>query len=196
MRVVFGHLWGLWKDLKTSKTLRWRVFRETGTYSSRDKVIFERLLRIFQRWTGSFAKTIFGFACYLLQVFDQAYYITDLLKLIVFRRYIMGTTTLWINSQTDWASLVNRILRSSHSHSHRLRLHSPLSRGRSRMMWSLSLSLCPLSRSRSWWWLMSRIQSRLRTLSRFNRSRSRSRWQVSSSLALLECIWDMEGLGA
>jgi len=41
--VVFGHLW---KNLKTSKTLRWYVFQETGIYSPRDKVIFER---IFQR---------------------------------------------------------------------------------------------------------------------------------------------------
>ena len=73
MRVIFGRLWDLWKDLKTSKTLRWRVFRETGTYSSRDKVVFERLLRIFQRQAGSFAKTIFSFASHLLQVFDGAY---------------------------------------------------------------------------------------------------------------------------
>jgi hypothetical protein len=49
MRVVFEHLWGLWKDLKTSKTQRPHIFRETGTFSFRDMVIFERPSRIFQR---------------------------------------------------------------------------------------------------------------------------------------------------
>jgi len=49
MRVVFGHLWGLWKDLKTSKTRRPHIFWETGTFSFRDMVIFERPSRIFQR---------------------------------------------------------------------------------------------------------------------------------------------------
>ena len=65
IRVIFGGLWGLWKDLKTSKTLRLHVFWETGTYSSRDMVIFERHLRIFQRWAESFTKTIFSFECCL-----------------------------------------------------------------------------------------------------------------------------------
>ena len=49
MRVVFGHLWGLWKDLKISKALRPHIFRETGTNSFRDPVICARLLRTFQR---------------------------------------------------------------------------------------------------------------------------------------------------
>ena len=49
MRVVFGHLWGLWKDLKTSKTRRPHIFRETGTFSFRDMVIFERFSMVFQR---------------------------------------------------------------------------------------------------------------------------------------------------
>jgi hypothetical protein len=48
-RVVFEHLWGLWKDLKISKTLRLRIFGETGTNSLRDLIIFARLLIIFQR---------------------------------------------------------------------------------------------------------------------------------------------------
>jgi hypothetical protein len=29
-RVIFGRLWGLWKDLKLSKTLRPHIFRETA----------------------------------------------------------------------------------------------------------------------------------------------------------------------
>jgi len=49
MRVVFGHLWGLWKDLKPSKMLRPHIFWETGTFSFRDMVISERPSRIFQR---------------------------------------------------------------------------------------------------------------------------------------------------
>jgi hypothetical protein len=49
MRVVFGHLWGLWKDLKTSKTRRLHIFRETGTFSFRDMVIFERFSMVSQR---------------------------------------------------------------------------------------------------------------------------------------------------
>ncbi|KAF8815360.1 hypothetical protein BYT27DRAFT_7194589 [Phlegmacium glaucopus] len=65
MGVVFGHLWDLWKDLKTSKMLRWCVFGETGTFSSRDMVIFERLPTIFQRSAGSFMKIISGFGCHL-----------------------------------------------------------------------------------------------------------------------------------
>ncbi|KAF8803458.1 hypothetical protein BYT27DRAFT_7195746, partial [Phlegmacium glaucopus] len=65
MGVVFGRLWDLWKDLKTSKMLRWCVFQETGTNSSRDRVIFERLLRIFQRSAESFMKIISGVACHI-----------------------------------------------------------------------------------------------------------------------------------
>jgi hypothetical protein len=48
-RVVFGHLWALWKDLKNSKLLRPHIFWETGTFSFRDPAIFARLWRIFQR---------------------------------------------------------------------------------------------------------------------------------------------------
>jgi hypothetical protein len=33
MRAVFGHLWGVWRDLKTSKTQRPHIFQETGTFS-------------------------------------------------------------------------------------------------------------------------------------------------------------------
>jgi len=88
MRVVFGHLWGLWKDLKTSKTWRPHIFRETGTFSFRDMMIFERPLRIFQRWTWSFAKTIFGITKYLYESFDHAYQTADALNLIIFKGYI------------------------------------------------------------------------------------------------------------
>jgi hypothetical protein len=49
IRVVFEHLWGLWKDLKISKTLRPHIFGETGTNSLRDLIIFAKLLIIFQR---------------------------------------------------------------------------------------------------------------------------------------------------
>jgi hypothetical protein len=61
VRVVFERLWGLWKDLKTSKTQRPHIFQETGTFSFGDLVIFERLPGIFERQTHSFGKTIFGF---------------------------------------------------------------------------------------------------------------------------------------
>jgi hypothetical protein len=43
MRAIFGYIWGLWKDLKTSKILKRHTFWETSAYSSRNKVIFERL---------------------------------------------------------------------------------------------------------------------------------------------------------
>jgi hypothetical protein len=59
------------------------------------KSSFKRLLRIFQRQARSFAKTIFSFACYLLQVFNQAYYITDVVKLIVFRCYVNVNMHCW-----------------------------------------------------------------------------------------------------
>lgn len=49
--IVLGHLLGLWKDLKIWKILRLHVFLETGSYSSRDNVIFERLSKIFQSFT-------------------------------------------------------------------------------------------------------------------------------------------------
>jgi hypothetical protein len=38
MRVVFEHIWGLWKDLKISKMLRPHNFGETGT---RDKKLIQ-----------------------------------------------------------------------------------------------------------------------------------------------------------
>jgi len=159
---------GLWKDIKTSKTLRWHVFRETGTYSSRDNIIFERLLRIFQRRAGSFAKTIFGFACYLLQVFDQVYYITDALKLIVFAccvnvntgsYYIMNETQNTTSFLVNWSS-GSDVSRKSHprsyrSHSRRSWLRSSLSWGRSWMMGSLSPSP-----SRSRWWASDLVRVR------------------------------------
>ncbi|KAF8817227.1 hypothetical protein BYT27DRAFT_7317632 [Phlegmacium glaucopus] len=88
MRVVFGHLWGLRKDLKISKTLRPYVFRETGTNSSRDQVIFGRLRNIFERQAGSFVKTIFGFAWYLCKSFNHAYCTIGALKLIKFRHCV------------------------------------------------------------------------------------------------------------
>ena len=83
-RVVFERLWGLWKDLKTSKTKRPRVFRETGTFSFRDLVIFERLQRIFQRWSCIFVKTVFGFTWHLYKSLIHAYHTADAQKSIIF----------------------------------------------------------------------------------------------------------------
>jgi len=85
MRLVFGCLWGLWKDLKTSKTQRPYIFRETGTFSFRDMAIFERPWRIFQRCTWSFVKTIFGFTWYLYQPRNHTYCTTDAIKSILFK---------------------------------------------------------------------------------------------------------------
>jgi hypothetical protein len=88
MRVVFGRLWGLWKDLKTSKTQRPYIFRETGTFSFRDMVIFERPWRIFQRCTWSFVKMIFGLTVYLYKSFTHVYHTADALKSILFKHCI------------------------------------------------------------------------------------------------------------
>ena len=84
VRVVFGHLWDLWKDLKISKTWRADIFWETGTNSSREPVIFKRHLRIFQIWIHSFVKIIFDYTWNLYKSFNNTYHTPYALKSILF----------------------------------------------------------------------------------------------------------------
>jgi hypothetical protein len=59
VRLVFGCLWGLWKDLKTPKTQRPWVFGEQGTLSRGDMEGLSKKQSVFQGHAGDFVKNVF-----------------------------------------------------------------------------------------------------------------------------------------
>ena len=58
--MVFGHLWVLWKDLKTPKTQRPWVFGEQGTLSRGAMRGLSKKQLVFQSHAGNFTENIFN----------------------------------------------------------------------------------------------------------------------------------------
>jgi hypothetical protein len=92
-RVVFGHLWGLWKDLKISKTQRPHVFREQGTFSFRDWSSLRDFRESFKDghislWRQSLA--IYDIFTNLLIVLIISYHMYRCIKYIIFKYSVNG----------------------------------------------------------------------------------------------------------